>query len=321
MTDVHQIFSHIEGEVNELEALRQGAHASRNRMLAILGAISLGVIPIAVLSGFPGIFVGIGWLVIAGITFSLTAGKRISEYGKQYKRQVVRAVTQALQPDLEYNPAGGISESEFRAARIFNHSIDRYHNEDGFQGRIGETDIRFSEVKAEYKTESRDKNGRTSTTWHTIFDGIFMVADFHKDFKGHYKVLPDVAEKAFGFLGKKLQKFKPFSKNELIYMEDSEFEKHFVVYGTNQVEARYLISPGLMRRILDLKEKWPQDIRLGFVASRLYVAIDHPGDLLEPKLKLEAGDPEQLQRLIDELEMCFSVVEDLNLNTRIWSKE
>lgn len=52
---------------------------------------------------------------------------------------------------------------------------------------VGSTSIEFSQVHAEYKTETthRDDDGHETTDehWHTIFQGIFFIADFNKDFR------------------------------------------------------------------------------------------------------------------------------------------
>ena len=49
-------------------------------------------------------------------------------------------------------------------------------------------------------------------------------------------------------IGQKLQSFTTaFSKRQLIKLEDPEFEKLFAVYGDDQIEARYILTPALMQ--------------------------------------------------------------------------
>ena len=72
------------------------------------------------------------------------------------------------------------------------------------------------------------------------------MADFNKNFNGHTVVLPDTAEKILGKFGQSLQSMS--SRGELVKLEDPEFEKEFCVYGDDQVEARYILSPALMKR-------------------------------------------------------------------------
>ena len=72
---------------------------------------------------------------------------------------------------------------------------------------------------------------------------------------------------------------------------------------------------------MDLKAKWGDNVRLAFSGSEVYVAIAQSKNILEPDYKREAADREQVHQFASELALCFSVVEDLNLNTRIWTKE
>ncbi len=278
-------------------------------VLAVAGA------GIGALAGGQGALFGlVAGAVVGGLVYHVMCGGKVSAYKRHFKVAVVREILARSHPELHYTPDGGLPQWDFVASNLFS-APDRFSSEDGFRGRIGDTEVRFSEVKAEERR--RDKN---RTYYVTIFDGIFMVADFHKEFRGTVRVVPDTAEKILGFLGKALQSFRPLSDEKLVYLEDPEFEKEFAVYGTDQVEARYILSTSLVGRILDLRAKWADSVRLAFSGSEVYIAIAHSKDLLEPNLRRPADDREQILRFADELSLCLSVVEDLNLNTRIWTK-
>ena len=241
-------------------------------------------------------------------------------YKRNFKDQVVRAVIEAYQADLHYEPHGFIGEHSFRKSRLFLKGIDRYRGEDYVSGRRDKTDFEFSEVHAEYKTHTTDSKGRRKTQWHTIFKGVFFIADFHKDFRTHTVVLPDTAEKLFGFLGKKLQEMN-FMRGDLIKLEDAEFEEAFCVYGEDQVEARYILSPSLMRRILDCKAKFGSKIYLAFLNSMVYVAIESSRNRFEPKVFASVNDMSLINEYRYDLDLIVDIVDDLNLNTRVWTKE
>jgi hypothetical protein len=65
-------------------------------------------------------------------------------------------------------------------------------------------------------------------------------------------------------------------------------------------------------------------LRLSFIASRVFVAIPtshnhfEPPSLLAPADKLL--DPATLAQYFEELKFALAVVDELNLNTRIWTK-
>ena len=170
----------------------------------------------------------------------------------RFKSEVIAKMVKFVDESLYYSAEGCITQSEYHQSKLFLTGVDRYSGDDLVSGTIGKTTIRFSEVHSEYKTQTTDSKGRTRTTWHTIFRGIFFIGDFNKHFKGETIVLPDTAESLFGGLGSLFQKMN-ISRDQLVKLEDTEFEKAFCVYSNDQVEARYILSPKLMERIVELK--------------------------------------------------------------------
>ena len=110
------------------------------------------------------------------------------------------------------------------------------------------------------------------------------------------------------------------NRDDLVLLEDPEFERMFAVYGTDQVEARYVLSPALMERIKNYRKKSNRKIHLAFAQSNIYVAISCHQSLFEPKLFTSVLKFEPIQEYFEELQLAIGIVEDLDLNTRIWSK-
>ncbi len=268
-----------------------------------IGPAALFILPIGVLGVF----------LIARFGLS-------KEYVREFKEKVILSIIKFIDPALAYNNSGFITEHIFMASEIFKISPDRYHGDDFVSGVVGKTQIAFSELHAEYKTETTDKDGHTQEHWHTIFKGLFIVADFNKNFQGKTVVLPDTAERLFGGFGKMLQSWN-MMRGQLIQLEDPEFEKMFAVYGDNQVEARYILSTSLMKRIADFKKKSGKQIYLSFVGSKIFVAISYSKDLFEPRVFRTLLDFAPIREYFENLELAIGVVEDLNLNTRIWTKQ
>jgi hypothetical protein len=261
---------------------------------------------------FPGV---IAALLVGGAWWLLTKG-----FIREFKLSVIREIVAFVDPSLNYVPDAHVSQHEFVASQIFKHRIDRFRGEDFVGGTIGKTDMRFSELHAEYKTTSTDSKGRRRTQWHTIFKGLFFIADFNKHFSGCTVVLPDTAERLFGFLGKKLQQMN-LMRGQLIKLEDPEFERAFAVYGDDQVEARYILSTSLMKRIMDFKKSRGKQIYLSFVHSNVIVAITTGKNMFEPRIFRTLTDFGLVREYLEDLQLAIGIVEDLNLNTRIWTKE
>ena len=112
-----------------------------------------------------------------------------------------------------------------------------------------------------------------------------------------------------------------FGVMDRVELEDPEFESHFVVYGSDQIEARYILSTSLMARITDFKNKTGKKIFLSFIGSMVFVAVSYSRNLFEPKLFTTLLDFEPIRRYYEDLQLIIGIVDDLNLNTRIWSKE
>jgi len=240
-----------------------------------------------------------------------------NKYRNIYKNEIIGGMAKLLHSEIDYHPQRGISVSTFKESGLYSNRIDKYQCEDLFSGKIGKTQLLFSEVHAKEKKKRRDSDGKTKTYWETIFRGLFFIADFHKDFHGWLTIKPDFAESSFGWLGRKIQSFNP----NLIRLESPEFEKAFVVHGSDDIEARYILTPDMQERILSLRHQFGRDIRLSLHHSQLNLTIPNKEDLFEPNMKFPANDLSQMQRFINQMSHFFNIVEMLNLNTRIWSKK
>jgi len=238
----------------------------------------------------------------------------------EYKENVIKEMVKAIEPGLQYNPADRITDSQFYNSQIYTTSADRSSGEDLIYGTIGQTQIAFSEIHLEYKSESTDSNGNRQTHWHTIFKGVFFIADFNKHFKTETVVLPDGLERLFGKFARKLQKITT-RKGKLIQLENPEFEKYFKVFATDSIESRYVLSPSLMERMVQYRKKSGIKLAFSFVDSNIYMALPMLKNLFEPRIFKNNYDINFIKESFDYLILFTGMVEELNLNTRIWSKQ
>lgn len=245
--------------------------------------------------------------------------KKVRAYVLRYKNAVIGHIIQFITPGLEYSPESCVADSVYKKSGLFPRPWDRFNGDDFVQGRIGRTPIFFSELHTQYKTQRRTSNGGSRDVWHTIFQGLFFVCEFNKTFRGRTYVLPDTLEKLFGDFGAALQWGKT-QFGELVKLEDPEFERQFAVYGSDQVTARYVLSTSLMARLTAFQKKTRQEIRLAFVDSNLYVAVSFGRDLFEPRIWRSLIDYREIRGYFENLQLVLGIVEELNLNTRIWGE-
>jgi hypothetical protein len=240
------------------------------------------------------------------------------------RSQILEPAITFWDPSFRYAPHGSISRAEFEASRLFaGDSFNTFGGEDLVTGRHGATAFRFSEL--EVKHVERTKNG---TRTRVVFDGLFFVADFNKSFRGQTLVLPDTAERALGSFGRAFQSLASGAAGlQLVELESPEFERAFTVRSTDPLEARYLLSTSLMQRILAFHHNTGEKMRLGFLGGRVYVAISMPSDLFSTGSGIPGfgsfAKPvslDDVRRWGGELLFATSIVDELDLNTRIWSK-
>jgi len=102
-------------------------------------------------------------------------------------------------------------------------------------------------------------------------------------------------------------------------LEDPDFEREFDAFGDDEVEARYILTPALMARILALKRPGGQ-VALSFLNGQVHVALGVARDLFEPSVFTRVSDARQVAGFLNDLRSILGIIEALNLNTRLWSR-
>jgi hypothetical protein len=264
----------------------------------------------------PGVIVGLIPIIYGGVLF-YKISDALNSYKNTYKNDVIGAALKFLDESLSIQPYQGIEATEFMYTQLFNTEPDRYKTEDLVMGCAGKTRFYFAEVHAEYKTVTQTKNG-TRTEWHDIFKGILFAADFNKKFNGVTIVKPKDFGAAFGaWFSKNLFSF---GSKDVIQLENVDFEKAFVTHGSDQVESRYILTPAMMERVLNLNHQTKYNISLSFIESRMYIAFPLNRNYFEAPVFKSLLNPETVNEDIATIKFMYDIVKELDLNTRIWGK-
>ncbi len=259
------------------------------------------------------VFVGIGYISIGGFLYKFMT----KEYTFDFKQKVIEPLIGAIDEQLSYSCEAYIPRHLFEHSELFTSRIDRYSGNDYIKGYIDDIPIEFSDLHVE-KKEKRNKN---QDYYRTVFKGLFIVSDFNKNFQGKTVVLPDSAQNTFGdLIGNWLQANNVF-RDSLVKMDNPEFEQEFVVYATDQIEARYILSHSLMQRILNFKNRSKHPIYLSFIANRIYLAIYYDKDLFEPSVFRSLLEYKIAMEYIQTLHLAVGIVQELQLNKKLWSKQ
>lgn len=307
-----------------LPALQSLEQSRKNVLNALWVALvwlltALPCLFIALQIGHPAAFL----LLVPSIIFSILKfidyGKKRTTYKILFKEKVIAAMVKLIDEKLTYSPSSSISTDEYTASGIFRDRIDRYSGDDLVEGKLGSTAVKFSEVHHQEKQVTVDSKGHRHESWITIFKGIFFIADFNKNFNGSTFVLPDAGNTFLG-IGRLFEKWT-MGRGELVKLENPDFEKLFTVYGTDQVEARYILSPAMMERLVQFRQKAASRLHLSFIHSNVCIAISLSKALFEPNVFSSGIQRDYLQEYFNYMDLVTGIVDDLNLNTRIWGKQ
>lgn len=93
---------------------------------------------------------------------------------------------------------------------------------------------------------------------------------FPKTFDGVTAILPD--------LGGAVNAVRPRPDDgdrmvARVRLDNPDFEKVFEVFSSNQISARYLLTPAFMERLLELRRQTDGEMRLAFARGALYVVL------------------------------------------------
>jgi hypothetical protein len=308
----------LKAQITDLDQLRkiQIKHGSI-LLLVILLALCAGFLVFAAtdFSNTVKFLLVIGVFILSVIMVVRSARElNKKDYKKEFKHKIIEPIIKFISSDLNYFPEKFISEQNFKNSRLFLTPINRYKGDDLVEGQIEKTFFHFSEVHAEEEINS--KNGKS---YRTIFHGLFFIADFNKSFEGSTVLLPNRLGNRFTFLRKAAGIIR---REKFVKLEDPEFMKNFNCYSDDDIKARYILSPALMRRLNEFKSKNSKTpIYISFVDDHLYIGFFYRKNMFEPKYFRSLIDFELIASYFNDIKLVVDVVADLNLNNRIWTKE
>lgn len=263
---------------------------------------------IALALGVGGYLIWRQWDIVAVIFFmvAIMAGviayQPLAKVGQTLKQQYCAAIADAMGATFTI---GGFEPPAFDRLRSMNlvPSFARSKFEDLFSGHYKNSAFELYEGHLEQR--HTDSKGRTRYT--TVFRGQLIRLHFPREFLGVTIVRRDAGVfNVFGggkADGRKLQR---------VGLVDSRLEKAFEVWGTDQVEARYLLHPVMMERLLELETKLHgKRLRCAFESGDMLIAVEggnlfEPGDLFKPLV-----DPARARRIVTEISGVFGVMDQV----------
>ena len=265
------------------------------------GAITVTILAAAfAFTGDAGAGLGIG--AIAAVFAGIWAYQPLANVAKKLKQEYCDAIAQAMGASFQIAAFDPPAFSRLKALKL----VPGYHRssfEDLFSG--AHKGAQYQLYEAHLEQRSTDSKGRTRYT--TVFRGQLIRMHFPREFLGVTIVRRDAGVfNVFGggdVDGKKLERVR---------LVASEFEKAFEVWGTDQVEARYLLHPVMMERLIGLETALHgKRIRCAFEGGDLLVAVEggnlfEPGDMFKPLV-----DPSRARRIVDEIASVVKMMDQV----------
>lgn len=296
----------LSGQNAERAAVK--AKVARFRVLAIVGAVIVAAVVLAFTRGNVvtalqlGFFAGVGGL---GLTELL---KR--PLLDKLKGGINGAIAQAL--GLEYSVTCEPGQT-FAWAKQFDMvpSYDNSSFQDLWWGVIAGQPFTLHEARL---TEQRGSGKHRRTV--TVFAGSILSIGFNRRFQSTTLIEPHGQRRKFLVGAEKDQATIGDVALERIDLTDPRFEDRFTVWSSDQVEARYIVHPEYMERIVAVETAFAgQDVRALFHQGDLLLTIK-TGDLFESG-SLDAGDDRALlKRSIAQFGSLADLANSLNERAR-----
>lgn len=231
----------IEEAVAEVEEKRKtyarNTHSAKVR-IAVTALVSLVVSPILEnITGFP--FMYLGFLIAVPVIFLHLYVIKVmrADFQSSVKYGLIKKVIHSLHPNLRYSPDTFVHPVHFIEANLYpKEKITKYTGKNYIFGEVGETSVSFSEIHAERKRNA------------PIFNGLFFVIDFHKPFDESLYITRNTGKTPSLFLS-----HEPNNNEESlehVVLENPVFQARYVVRASNQIAARYILTPSFMERIV-----------------------------------------------------------------------
>lgn len=247
----------------------------------------------------------IGMIIIYFAIIGFLYKYLIKDYTKDFKDTIIRPLIVALGPKLSYSANTHVPLLLFNRSKIFSHP-DKINGNDFVKGNINDIELQFSNLHA----QKRVQDAKGVEKWTTLFKGLFIVAQLNKHFTAKTIILPNTAQSTF-----------VDTIGNLVKMDNPEFEKEFVVYSSDQIEARDILSPKLMAKLLELKRLSNCPTYFSFVGDHIHISVYYNKDLFEPTVFNSLLEYKAAIDYVDTMHMTTGIIQELKLNQKLWSKE
>lgn len=337
---INETFEALKTNLLRLQQKRKMAAVGQKLMWGLTGLFFVFMLvqlvwPITDLSLMSNIAViGIGFIVVMqGIVFYFL---KLHKAFKEEEHSIIEKMTGRLFPDFKFHSTHYLPEQELTRSRLFESETIASSYYGLLSGKVDHAQLYIADIGLiQHDTKNKFQNlflripylsllvilyeyvlkniftNKSADTVHHSFRGIFCWTNFNKRINGLTVVLPDKLEARFGSLAKTIQGLS--RRGQLVNLEDPRFENEFVVYSTDQVEARYILSASMMEKLYELKQKFNHPIMLSFYQNKIYMAVHLEHGLLSFRPE-DLTSSKSVENIYSHVNLVKQMVYDLKLN-------
>ncbi|MBO0593911.1 DUF3137 domain-containing protein [Cellulophaga sp. E16_2] len=265
---------------------------------------------------------------------------------EEFKTDILPRLIKSVYPTISYHQKYKTDNAALKAANFFSKDFwqeeGRLSGEDALKGRYKNVDFELAELTHYIEVLSQrgwfisiflglfmfisetladvifgilDIFGdKTISKSKQNFRGLFLYADFHKDFEG--EIILRTRRKSI------LEKIiAPTMYLEKVIPENSAVNEKYEVYATSKQLGYYALSPTIIEAIEKITKELQADVSLKLKDGKLYLIIPLEHNFFEIyKVKNNIIKANTKKDILWELQSVKYLIETLNLETRIWSK-
>lgn len=256
------------------------------------------------------------------------------DYHRAFQKRIMAPLIEAIYPSFHYAPDGYVMHNHLQRSKLISIRPDLVHGKDKIYGKKDGVTFELSYIIAQVMQkegvaavnparsigalvdfffrilfDTNDPLSKNITddikTYVPVFSGFLFAATFNKSFKYPLFINPE----------------SPGSLPDVkrIRLDNLHFEKKFHTYGSDPIEAHYLLTFSMMERLLKLQDTLPDKLSISLVGSQIYILFNYPEELTVPSVLTTLYRKETLN-YIAMLHSLLHIISELGLNEYIWSK-
>ena len=284
-----------------------------------------------------------GYIILTGVVLTKLNELLAESIGEKIKATVFPQLFSMMNPTYTYNRYIGLNAELFRKMALFKSSSYQheihFEGEDAVTGTVEGVDFLMAEMVAMRRIRLMSvlnfieplfllvfvylqsfkflKENVYVTTkgryYKKFFRGIFLQADFNKEFSGRVLICPKGVLNRYNFLSNT-------DGMETVLLDNGMFNDEFVVYATQKGTAFYVISPSIIDLVLSLKEKHGLAPIVSFNDGKITVLFPGDKDYFIYDNETRITDVSYFDKTIVEIRSYDEVIQLFGLHNKIWTK-